>query len=58
MPTQKRSDELIKLAYEKYGGNSDDNGRRLIIIGCGGVFSAKTLMQDRLGASLVQMIQA
>jgi dihydroorotate dehydrogenase subfamily 2 len=57
MPTQKRSDELIKLAYEKYGGNSDDNGRRLIIIGCGGVFSAEDAYRKiRLGASLVQMI--
>jgi dihydroorotate dehydrogenase len=50
MPTQKRSDELIKLAYEKYG-------RRLIIIGCGGIFSAEDAYRKiRLGASLVQMI--
>jgi dihydroorotate dehydrogenase len=57
MPTQKRSDELIKLAYEKYGGKADNNGRKLIIIGCGGVFSAEDAYRKiRLGASLVQMI--
>jgi dihydroorotate dehydrogenase len=62
MPTQKRSDELIRLAYEKYGGKSiastgRNNSRRLVIIGCGGVFSAEDAYRKiRLGASLVQMI--
>jgi dihydroorotate dehydrogenase len=61
MPTQKRSDELIKLAYDKYGGKVNRNGgvneARLIIIGCGGVFSAEDAYRKiRLGASLIQMI--
>ena len=55
MPTQKRSDELIRIAYERYGNGRA--GRRLIIIGCGGVFSAEDAYRKiRLGASLVQMI--
>lgn len=49
-PTFKRSNELIKLAYEQYGN-------RLIIIGCGGIFSAKDAYHKiKLGASLVQLI--
>ena len=49
-PTQKRSDELVKLAY-KYAG------KKLVIIGCGGVFSAKDAYRKiKNGATLVQMI--
>ena len=49
-PTQKRSDELIKLAYKHAG-------KKLIIIGCGGVFSAKDAYRKiRNGATLVQFI--
>ena len=49
-PTQKRSDELIKLAY-KYVG------KKLVIIGCGGVFNTKdTYRKIKNGATLVQMI--
>ncbi len=49
-PTEKRSNELIKLAFQKYG-------KKLIIIGCGGVFSGKDAYRKiRLGASLVQFI--
>ncbi len=49
-PTFKRSNELIRLAYKFYG-------KKLIIIGCGGVFSAKdAYFKIKLGASLVQMI--
>jgi dihydroorotate dehydrogenase subfamily 2 len=57
MPTQKRSDELIKLAYEKYGKPEAGKRSRLIIIGCGGIFSAEDAYRKiRSGASLVQMI--
>lgn len=50
LPTQKRSDELIKLSYKNYG-------KELIIIGCGGVFNAGDAYHKiKLGASLVQMI--
>lgn len=50
LPTQKRSDELIKLAYRYSKG-------KLIIIGCGGVFSAEDAYRKiKLGASLVQLI--
>lgn len=50
LPTQKRSDELIALAYKKYRG-------KLIIIGCGGVFSARDAYKKiKLGANLVQLI--
>jgi dihydroorotate dehydrogenase len=50
LPTQKRSDELISLAYKYYG-------KKLIIIGCGGVFSAEDAYRKiKLGASLVQLI--
>lgn len=49
-PTEKRSNELIKLAYRKYG-------KKLVIIGCGGIFSAKDAYRKiKLGASLVQLI--
>ncbi len=49
-PTQKRSDELIALAYKNFG-------KKLIIIGCGGVFNAEDAYRKIcLGASLVQMI--
>lgn len=49
-PTEKRSNELIQFAYKKYG-------KKLIIIGCGGVFSAEDAYRKiRLGASLIQMI--
>lgn len=49
-PTFKRSNELIKLSYKKYG-------KKLIIIGCGGIFSAEdAYLKIRLGASLLQMI--
>lgn len=49
-PCEKRSNELIKLAYKNFG-------RRLVIIGCGGIFSARDAYKKiRLGASLVQLI--
>ncbi|MCL6096578.1 MAG: quinone-dependent dihydroorotate dehydrogenase [Patescibacteria group bacterium] len=49
-PTFERSNELIRLAFQKYG-------KKLTIIGCGGVFSGKDAYRKiRLGASLVQFI--
>lgn len=49
-PTYARSNELIELTYRKYKD-------RFIIIGTGGVFSAKDAYQKiLLGASLVQLI--
>ncbi len=49
-PTFKRSNELINLAFKGYG-------KKLIIVGCGGVFSAEdAYTKIRLGASVVQMI--
>ncbi len=49
-PAEKRSNELIRLAYTRFGD-------KLIIIGCGGVFNAKdTYQKIRLGSSLVQLI--
>jgi dihydroorotate dehydrogenase len=49
-PTERRSNELIALAYKNYG-------KRLVIIGCGGVFSAKDAYKKiRLGATLVQLV--
>lgn len=49
-PTEQRSNELIKLAYVGYG-------KKLIIIGCGGIFNAKDAYKKiKLGASLVQLI--
>lgn len=47
---ERRSNELISLAYKKFG-------KRLQIVGCGGVFSAEDAYKKiRLGASLVQLI--
>jgi dihydroorotate dehydrogenase len=49
-PTFNRSNELIELAFQHYGD-------RLVIIGCGGVFSAEDAYKKiTLGASLVQLI--
>jgi dihydroorotate dehydrogenase len=49
-PTEKRSNELIAMAYKNYG-------KRLVIIGCGGVFSAKdAYVKIKLGVSLIQLI--
>lgn len=49
-PTQKRSDELIRLAYRHCG-------KKLMIVGCGGVFNARDAYQKiKLGARLVQFI--
>ena len=50
VPARKRSNELIQLAYREYG-------KKLIIIGCGGVFNAEDAYRKiRLGATLVQLI--
>ncbi len=50
IPTQKRSNELIHFAYKKYG-------KKIKIIGCGGVFNATDAYKKiKLGASLVQLI--
>lgn len=49
-PTERRSNELIELAYKNFG-------KKLIVIGCGGVFNAKDAYKKiKLGASLVQLI--
>jgi dihydroorotate dehydrogenase subfamily 2 len=49
-PCEERSNELIKLTYEHFG-------KRFVIIGCGGVFSAQDAYKKiKLGASLVQLI--
>lgn len=49
-PTYERSNELIALTYKLYKD-------RFIIIGCGGIFSAKDAYEKiALGASLVQLI--
>ena len=49
-PTERRSNELIKLAYQNFG-------KQLVIIGCGGVFCAEDAYKKiKLGASLVQLI--
>lgn len=49
-PTWKRSNELIRLAYR-------DVGKKLIIIGCGGIFSAEdAYTKIKAGASMVQLI--
>lgn len=49
-PTWKRSNELISLAYRNFG-------KRLIIIGCGGVFNANDAFEKiTRGASLIQLI--
>jgi len=48
--TWKRSNQLIKLTYSHIG-------HKLIIIGCGGIFSAEdAYIKVKLGASLVQLI--
>jgi dihydroorotate dehydrogenase len=50
MPTQKRSNELIKLVYQNYGD-------KIKIVGCGGVFTGYDAYEKiKLGASLIQMI--
>lgn len=52
MPCQKRSDHLVKLAYNHVKG-------KLAIIGCGGVFTAEDAYRKiRNGASLVQLVTA
>src|SRR3989338_3563106 len=52
MPCQKRSDHLVKLAYNHVKG-------RLAIVGCGGIFSAEDAYRKiRNGASLVQLVSA
>lgn len=49
-PTWKQSNRLIAFAYKKYH-------KKLIVVGCGGVFSAKDAYHKiKLGASLVQLI--
>lgn len=49
-PCEQRSNELIKLTHERFG-------KRFIIVGCGGVFSAQDAYRKiKLGASLVQLI--
>ena len=49
-PTEQRSNELIELAYRNYG-------KKLVIIGCGGIFNASDAYKKiKLGASLVQLI--
>jgi dihydroorotate dehydrogenase subfamily 2 len=49
-PTEKRSNELIKLTYKNYGG-------KLLIIGCGGIFNAQdAYTKIKFGASLIQLI--
>lgn len=49
-PTEKRSNELIALAYKNYG-------QKLTIIGCGGVSSAKdAYTKIKNGANLIQLI--
>ncbi len=49
-PTLKRSNELIAFAYKHYG-------KKLVIIGCGGIFSAEdAYTKIRLGATLIQLI--
>jgi dihydroorotate dehydrogenase subfamily 2 len=49
-PTEKRSNELIEMTYKLYG-------KKLVIVGCGGIFSANDAYRKiKLGASLVQLI--
>ena len=49
-PTEKRSNELIKLCYQNFK-------KRFVIIGCGGIFSGQDAYKKiMLGASLVQLI--
>ena len=57
-PTEKRSNELIALAYQHIQKRGQSPFPPFpIIIGCGGVFSAEDAYRKiRLGASLVQLI--
>ena len=49
-PCEERSNQLIALTYKHFG-------KRFVIIGCGGIFSAKDAYKKiKLGASLVQLI--
>lgn len=49
-PTWERSNELISLAYKKYG-------KKLIVVGCGGVFNTEdAIIKIKKGASLIQLI--
>lgn len=49
-PTEKRSNELIRLAFKH-------TGRKLTIIGCGGVFGPEDAYRKiKLGASLIELI--
>lgn len=49
-PTEQRSNELIELTYRAYG-------KKLVIIGCGGIFSAQDAYSKiKKGATLVQLI--
>jgi len=49
-PTEQRSNELIELVYKDYG-------KKMVIIGCGGIFNAKDAYKKiKLGASLVQLV--
>ncbi len=49
-PTWERSNQLIELAAKKFGN-------KLVIVGCGGVFSAEDAKEKiRRGAKLVQLI--
>lgn len=51
-PTFERSNELIKLAYKNYG-------KKLVIIGCGGVFNGRdAYTKIKNGATLVQFVTA
>jgi len=51
-PTFKRSNELIELTYRHFGD-------KLVIVGCGGIFSGEDAYKKiKLGASLVQFITA
>jgi dihydroorotate dehydrogenase len=50
VPTRRRSNELIRLSYREFG-------KKLVIIGCGGVFSTEDAYRKiRLGATLIQLI--
>ncbi len=50
LPTQKRSNELISMCYKKFG-------KRFIIVGCGGVFTATDAYEKiKNGATIIQMI--
>jgi dihydroorotate dehydrogenase subfamily 2 len=49
-PTWERSNQLIELVYREYG-------KKLVIVGCGGIFSAEDAYKKiKLGATLVQFI--